>query len=179
MPNVNVVADLHKIGEDLISMNNLITHLSMETAKRIKIISLNLIEIIHQVMPAAADLDGLKLSDEETLELAKLDGILSSLGVSVRHIEDRKQGIIDAAKRRVGAMTRSLRVASGSASIPLADLRDNLLIRMRALELIRRNITQIMENSEFDYLPSVIFLLDTIIENSNNEIAIAFQAGRE
>ena len=101
MSSVNVVADLHKIGEDLISMNNLITHLSMETAKRIKVISLNLIGVIHQVVPPdTADLEGLKLTDAETLEICKLDGILSSLNVSVRHIEDRKQGILAAAKKR-------------------------------------------------------------------------------
>lgn len=62
--------------------------------------------------------------------------------------------------------------------ISLLDLRDTLLIRMRAIELIRRNIVGIMENSELDYLPSIIFLLDTIIDSSKNEVAIAFQAGR-
>jgi len=101
MSHVNVVADLHKIGEDLISMNNLVSHLSMECSKRIKCISLNLIGIIHQVTPPdTADLEGIKLSDEETLEIVRIDGICQSLHVSLSHLSGRKQGIIEAASKR-------------------------------------------------------------------------------
>ena len=103
MSHVSIITDLHKIGMDLININNLVSHLSMECSKRIKCISLNLIGVIHQVVPPSdQDSEGVKLTDAETLEISKLDGICLSLHVSLSHIEDRKQGIIDAAKKRAG-----------------------------------------------------------------------------
>ncbi len=73
-------------------------------------------------------------------------------------------------------MTRPLRVAAGSADIPFADLRDSLLLRLGALDLIRGCIVRFMENhQEWDILESSTYLLDLVISDSRQEIDSAFQ----
>jgi len=63
--------------------------------------------------------------------------------------------------------------------ICLLDLRDSLLIRMKAINLIRESIVDAMECRRWGDLPATVFLLDLIIRDSKDEINLAFEAGRE
>ncbi len=61
----------------------------------------------------------------------------------------------------------------------LLDLRDSLLVRMKAIELIRKSIVNCMECRRWEDIPATVFLLDLIVKDANNEIALAFEAGKE
>ena len=59
--------------------------------------------------------------------------------------------------------------------ICLLDLRDGLLLRLGALDLIRGCIVSFMENHEgWDNLMSASYLLDIVIADCREEISAAF-----
>jgi len=72
-------------------------------------------------------------------------------------------------------MKPSFKIA-GSSDIPMADLRDSLLLRLGALDLIKGCIVRCIENAEVgDILLSASYLLDIVIEDCRQEIANTFK----
>jgi len=72
-------------------------------------------------------------------------------------------------------MNRPLKVA-GPSDISMHDLRDSLLLRLGALDLIRGCIVRCIENSEVgDMLLSASYLLDIVITDCKREITNTFR----
>ena len=72
-------------------------------------------------------------------------------------------------------MNRPFKVA-GPSDIPMHDLRDSLLLRLGALDLIRGCIVRCIENAEVgDMLLSASYLLDIVIADCREEITNTFR----
>lgn len=100
MPQINIIPDLQKISEDLISMNNLVSHLSMECSKRIKGISENLVNVIQSIVPSSELIDDTYLTEAERNELHALGTTITVSSINLAKIEERRQAIIQAVKTR-------------------------------------------------------------------------------